>query len=134
MNILDVFKTKINAVFDDDEQRANELLIELATFFYKVDRRVSLQEQAYMSELMENISWESPISIEAYQNDCIARINGILSSSEDAIHRYLLQLMESLVKEGAVEKAKVIAREISDADGEVADDEVMYLDVVKTFS
>ncbi|MEY4589744.1 MAG: hypothetical protein RL497_1820, partial [Pseudomonadota bacterium] len=30
-------------------------------------------------------------------------------------------------------KAKALAREISDADGEIADDEIKYLDLVNSF-
>ncbi|WP_415884216.1 hypothetical protein [Neptuniibacter sp. QD34_54] len=64
MNILDVFKNKVGSLLNESDQEANEKLIELATFFYKIDNRVSLEEQRYVDELMGTIEWSSTISIE----------------------------------------------------------------------
>ena len=34
---------------------------------------------------------------------------------------------------GATEKAKSLAKDISDADGEIADNEIKYLDLIKSY-
>ena len=133
MNILEIFGAKVKEAISQNEQATNELIIELATFFYKIDKRVSLQEQEYMESLMADMNWSSSISIEAFQNACIARVNEVVSPSEAGIHSYLTKLMEALADSGGVEQAKKIAKEISDADGEIADDEVKYLDFVMAF-
>jgi len=133
MNILDVFGTKLKEVFSQNEQSTNELLIELATFFYKIDKRITLQEQEYMDGMMDNIEWVSPTSIGAYQDTCIGRVNKIVGASESEIHNYLTELMESLAELGSIEQAKNIAVKISEADGEIADDEAKYLEIVMAF-
>lgn len=133
MNILNVFKSKVESLLVECEQSASEKLIELATFFYKVDQRVSLEEQNYMDELLETIEWKSSVSIESYQTSCIAKINGITGMSEDQIHSYLSNLMDEISELGAVAKAQTLAKEISDADGEIADDEVKYLELVMSY-
>ena len=133
MNIVNVFKGKIASLIRGNEQKVSERLIELATFFYKIDKRVSLEEQKYIDELLETIEWNSSISIESYQRDCIAKINGIIGCNEDQVSLYLSNLMLDIAGLGAADKAKNIAKEISDADGEIADEEVKYLDLVKSY-
>ena len=134
MNIINVFKTKIASIItNDEEQSVSEKLIELATFFYKIDKRVSLPEQRYIDELVENIEWSSTVSAESFQRNCISKINSIIEGSEDNILLYVSNLMKELSNLGAATKAKTLAKEISDADGEIADDEVKYLDLVLSF-
>lgn len=130
MNIINVFKNTVTSLLSESEQRVSEKFIELATFFYKIDRRVSLEEQKYIDELMDTIEWTSSISIESYQRDCIAKLNAIIGNSEDLVFSYLSNLMTELSELGALDKAKSLAKGISDADGEIADDEVKYLELV----
>ncbi len=134
MKILDVFGVRLKALIAENEQSANELLIELGTFFYKIDNRISLEEKEYMDNLMADIEWASSTSIETYQKACIARVNKIVDAPESETFSYLTDLMDSLAKLGAVEKAQMIAQEISDADGEISDEEVKYLDTVLAYS
>lgn len=133
MNILEIFGDKLREKISNNDQNASELLIELATFFYKIDNRVSLQEQEYMESLVAGLEWKSSTSIESYQTACIARVNKIIDAPENEISNYLSHVMESLAKVGGVEEAQILAKEISDADGEVADEEVKYLEIVMAF-
>ncbi|WP_412724735.1 hypothetical protein [Alteromonas sp. D210916BOD_24] len=134
MNIVKVFKDSVSSLLNNSEQEVSEKLIQLATFFYKVDRRVSLEEQKYMDDLLETIEWNSPIDADYYQRTCISEINNLLDRSEDQIYAYLSKLMLDLSDLGAAEKAKILAKEISDSDGEIADDEVRYLEYILSFS
>lgn len=134
MNILNVFKDEVSSLVKGSGQDVSEKLIELATFFYKVDKRVSLEEQKYIEDLLETMDWQSSISIESFQRDCISKVNGIIDKSDDEISIYLSGLMYDLVNLGAADKAQQLAKEISDADGEVADDEIRHLDFVKSYS
>ena len=133
MNIINVFKGEVASLLNESEQSVSEKLIELATFFYKVDQRVSLEEQKYVDDLLETIEWQSTVSIESYQRDCISKINKIIGQSEELVFSYLSKLMQDLSDLGASAKAKSLANEISDADGEIADDEVKYLELVMCF-
>lgn len=44
--------------------------------------------------------------------------------SDDQVYSYLADLMQEIAALRAVTKAQTLAKEISDADGEIADDEV----------
>lgn len=133
MNIIETFRNKISVLMNDDEQKVSEKLIELATFFYKIDRRVSLAEQNYIDQLVENSVWKSSISAESFHRDCIARINRIVVQREEQISVYLSDLMQEISDLGAASKAKALVREVADADGEIADDEIKYLDIVSCY-
>lgn len=133
MKIVEVFKTKVASLVNDETQAVSEKLIELATFFYKIDRRVALAEQKYMDQLLESIDWKSSINVHSYQRRCASRINDVIGKGDEAVGAYLSRLMKEVTDLGAVEKAKTIAREVSDADGEIADDEVKYLDIVMSY-
>ena len=133
MNIMSAFKGKIALLVKESDQSASEKLIELATFFYKIDKRVSLEEQKYIDELMSSLEWRSTVSIESYQASCIAKINGVIESSEPQVLAYLSSLMQELSALGATAKAQALAQEVSDADGEIAEDEIKYLDLVMSY-
>ncbi|MEM1189499.1 MAG: hypothetical protein AAGI72_13290 [Pseudomonadota bacterium] len=133
MNVIDAMKSRIAAVINDKEPSVSEKLIELATFFYKIDKRVSLEEQSYIDGLLKTIEWDLPLSTEAFHRNCIGKINRIIDEPEESIRLYLTELMQDLSELGATAKAKTIAKEISDADGEIADEEVKYLDLVMSF-
>ena len=133
MNIINVFKNTVTSLLGENNQSVNESLIELATFFYKIDGRVSLEEQQYIDELMNTIDWQSSVSVEAFQSDCIAKINSMLDFSEAEVLAYLSGVMETLAKLGAADKAKSLAQNIADADGEIADAEVKYLEFIMAF-
>lgn len=133
MNIIDVLKSKIASVANTEEQAVSEKLIELATFFYKIDMRISLAEQNYMDQFLKSIEWKSSIHIESFQQRCIAKVNDVIGESEVEIGLFLSDLMKQLAELGAADRAKLIAKEISDADGEIADHEVKYLDIVMCY-
>ncbi|MEY4588688.1 MAG: hypothetical protein RL497_764, partial [Pseudomonadota bacterium] len=101
MNIVKAIKSKIASFTKECNQAESEKLIELATFFYKVDMRISQGEQEYIVELLEGIEWSSPINIESYQEKCISKINVILGGAEDQILVYLSSLMEEISDLGA---------------------------------
>jgi tRNA A37 N6-isopentenylltransferase MiaA len=133
MNIIKIIKSKLLALTNDSDQAVSEKLIELATFFYKVDRRISQEEQDFIGQLVQTIDWNSPISAETFQERCIAKINGILSGSEEHITVYLTNLMQELSDLGAATQAKTLAVEISTADNELAHDELKYIELVMSF-
>lgn len=133
MNLIKVIKSKLAFLTQDSDQAVNEKLIELATFFYKVDSRIAQAEQDFISQLVQTIEWSSSIDAETFQERCIAKINGILGGSEQQISVYLANLMQEISALGAAAQAKTLASEISNADGEIADEEVKYLDLVMSF-
>ncbi|HEY7773730.1 MAG TPA: hypothetical protein VIC26_11150 [Marinagarivorans sp.] len=133
MNIINVFRGKVALLVKGCDQSISEKLIELATFFYKIDKRVSLEEQKYIDELISSLDWNSTVSVESFQESCIAKINGVIENPEEKILAYLSGLMQEISELGATVKAQALAKEVSDADGEIAEDEVKYLDLVMSY-
>lgn len=114
-------------------QNDSEALLKLATFFYKIDGRIALAEQDYVSQLVAVLDWDKSISASSFQQSIIPVVQNVIDSGEEPRLRFLEELMGSLSQPEGVELAKKIAQEISDADGEVADNEVKYLHFVDTY-
>lgn len=115
------------------EQSDSEALIKIATFFYKIDSRISIEEQEYMQKLMDTLEWESNISIERFQERVITEVNQVLDGSPEYYNSYLAKVMDSIKSEEVIAKAKEIAKAISDSDGEIADEEVSSLDFISAY-
>lgn len=115
-------------------QAENEALVTLATFFYKVDGRVTLEEQDYIRDFLSVMEWDSKIDIEVFQSRIIPKVNNILACDNDEENlKFLAELMESIASDDARSRAKQIARAIADADGEIDDREVKCLEYIKQF-
>ena len=52
-------------------QRFNEALIKTAVLLYQVDGLVSLTEQDYLEELINDLKWQSPICKDAFLTQAI---------------------------------------------------------------
>lgn len=118
---------------ENGSQSDNEALIRIATFFYKIDGRISIEEQDYMSQLKEELEWQSNIDIDRFQQRIVAEINQVLDGPADQYNVFLEKVMDSIESKVAIEKAKQIAQAISDTDGEIADTEVKSLDFISTY-
>ncbi len=64
-------------------QSDSEALIRIATFFYKIDGRISIEEQDYMSQLKEELEWQSNIDIDRFQQRIVAEINQVIDGPAD---------------------------------------------------
>lgn len=116
------------------DQEENEALVMLATFFYKVDGRVALEELDYINDLLSVMDWNSSIDIQVFQTRIIPKINDVLDSDSDEDNlKFLASLMESISSDDARSRAKQIARAISDADGDIDEREGKYLEYIKQF-
>lgn len=118
---------------ENGSQSDSEALIRIATFFYKIDGRISIEEQDYMSQLKEELEWQSNIDIDRFQQRIVAEINQVLDGPADQYNVFLERVMDSIESKVAIEKAKQIAQAISDTDGEIADTEVKSLDFISTY-
>ncbi|PCJ35812.1 MAG: hypothetical protein COA99_13605 [Moraxellaceae bacterium] len=114
-------------------QKDSEALVALATFFYKVDGRITLDEEEYINNFLSVLEWNSSIDITVFQKRVIPTINQVLDGPIDGYLKYLGGLMDDIESKEARALAKKIAQEISDVDGEVADLEVQCLDYIKNF-
>lgn len=127
--ILSVFKSPI----DGASQKESEALVMLATFFYKVDRRVALEEQQYIEKFIEEVPWFSSLDVSTFQERLIAVVNSVLAAGEERSYEFLGEIMSLIETDDGRDRAKRIAREISDVDGEIGDLEVKFLEYVLTY-
>ena len=115
------------------DQPENEALIKLATFFYKVDGRITLEEQEYIHTFIREVPWSSTIDVEVFQEQMISVVNQVLARGPSECMEFLAQVMDSIKTEEGIAKAKAVAKEVSDVDSEIADDETRYLEFVLTY-
>jgi tellurite resistance protein len=118
---------------EKNNQSDNEALVKVATFFYKIDGRISIEEQDYMSRLKNDIEWQSNLDIDNFHQHIISEINQVIDGPSNKYNDYLAKVMDSIESKAAIERAKQIAQTISDADGEIADAEVKSLDFISTY-
>lgn len=114
-------------------QADSEALIKIATFFYKIDGRISIEEQEYMTKLKEEIEWQSGIDIDRFQQRIIGEINQVIDGPADQYNTYLAKVMDCIESPEVIAKAKQIAQAISDSDGEIADAEVESLNFISAY-
>ncbi len=114
-------------------QKDNEALVTLATFFYKVDGRITWGEEEYMVNLLSAMEWNSNVDVAEFLQRVIPIINRVLDGPVENYMEFLANLMEDLQSDEAKARAKQIARAISDADGEISDIEVECLDYINNF-
>ncbi len=107
-------------------QSFNEAVISLAVLLYQVDGTVTLTEQDYLSELVDELDWQSPICPEAFVNQAIYQARRALDVGDEMV--YLRSLQPSL--EHDAEKALEVAMAITGVDGERSSEETELLSVL----
>ena len=107
-------------------QSFNQALIELAVLLYQVDRTVTLTEQDYLNELVEELDWQSPICPDAFVNQAIYQARRALDLGDEV--SYLRSLQIAL--EFDAEKALEVAMAITGIDGERSIEETELLSLL----
>lgn len=108
------------------QQRFNHAIIQLAVLLYQIDGRVTLTEQDYLDELVESLSWESPISKSAFVNDVIHKTRQATDAGEQL--DYVRALQEDL--NFNAEKVVEVAMAITGVDGERSESEAEILSLL----
>ncbi|GGW74665.1 tellurite resistance TerB family protein [Alteromonas halophila] len=107
-------------------QHFNEALIKLAVMLYQVDGTVTLTEQDYLSALVDELDWQSPICPEAFLNQSIYDARRALDLGEQL--PYLRELQSAL--EYDADKALEVAMAITGVDGERSIEETEILSLL----
>lgn len=107
-------------------QRFNESLIKLSVLLYQIDGKITLSEQDYLAAVIEKISWQSPISIEAFTNDAIHQARVAVDNDE------ALAFVKAMVDDLNFDAEKVVevAMGITGIDGERSEKETDILKVL----
>lgn len=109
-----------------EQQAFNQSLIKMAVLFYKIDGKITLTEQDYLDEIIGNLQWESPISVDAFLNDAIYQVRQVVDAEESA--RFLRSLQQDLNVNADL--ALEVAMNITGVDGERCDEETELLSLL----
>ena len=109
-----------------EQQSFNQALIQLSVLLYQVDGVVTLSEQDYLSDIVDTLSWESPICPEAFLNDTIYQTRKAIDTG-DAVS-YLRSLKNALSFDA--DKTLEVAMAITGVDGERSEAETELLSLL----
>ncbi|WP_334027040.1 tellurite resistance TerB family protein [Alteromonas sp. P256] len=109
-----------------EQQSFNQALIQLSVLLYQVDGVVTLSEQDYLNDIVDTLSWESPISPEAFLNDTIYQTRKAIDTG-DAVS-YLRSLKKPLSFDA--DKTLEVAMAITGVDGERSEAETELLSLL----
>ena len=105
-------------------QRFNEALIKTAVLLYQVDGMVSLTEQDYLEEVIDDLKWQSPICRDAFLTQAIHEAR-VANDAGDAMG-FLKSQSDELNFDA--EKVVEVAMEVTGVDGERSEHETELLD------
>ncbi|MCW8107802.1 TerB family tellurite resistance protein [Alteromonas ponticola] len=96
------------------QQSFNQALIQLSVLLYQIDGKVTITEQEYLDSVIDEMQWESPISVDAFLTDAIYQTRKALDEGNG------LELLKSLKEHLSfdADKAMEVAMQITGVDGE----------------
>lgn len=109
-----------------EQQSFNQALIQLSVLLYQVDGVVTLSEQDYLNDIVDTLSWESPICPEAFLNDTIYQTRKAIDTG-DAVS-YMRSLKSALSFDA--DKTLEVAMAITGVDGERSEAETELLSLL----
>ena len=107
-------------------QRFNEALIKLSVLLYQIDGKITLSEQDYLEDVIQSLTWQSPISIDAFTNDAIHQAREAVDSGE--AQNFVKEMAEDLNFDA--ERVLEVAMGITGIDGERSESETDILKVL----
>jgi tellurite resistance protein len=109
-----------------EQQSFNQALIQLSVLLYQVDGVVTLSEQDYLNDIVDTLSWDSPICPEAFLNDTIYQTRKAIDTGEAV--SYLRSLKNALSFDA--DKTLEVAMAITGVDGERSESETELLSLL----
>ena len=113
-----------------DAQKQREAMIDLLIWMMYADNVLTLPENDRIDQITEEMEWDSPNRPSVYVNTSIAKIRDVLADDGKA-----QELLDSIDKRLGSDKMRKEAyeacRELANADGQVADEEMKLLNRVK---
>ncbi|MCP3428859.1 TerB family tellurite resistance protein [Opacimonas viscosa] len=107
-------------------QRFNESLIKLSVLLYQIDGKITLSEQDYLEDVIADLTWQSPISIDAFTNDAIHQAR--VAVDNDEALAFVKEMVDDLTFDA--EKVVEVAMGITGIDGERSEQETDILTVL----
>jgi len=115
--------SELNRLDTSQHQLHNEALIKLTVLLYQIDGKVTLTEQDYFDELLQEMSWHSGIAKEAFVSDAIHQAREAIDASAAA--DFIRSLSDELNIDAA--RSLEVAMAITKVDGIRSEKEVELL-------
>ncbi|MBT0585124.1 TerB family tellurite resistance protein [Alteromonas oceanisediminis] len=106
-----------------ERQCFNEALIKLAVLLYQIDGKVTLTEQDYVDEVINNLTWESTICADAFLTQAIHSARSAVDANN--IKEFMRELADDLNQDAP--KTLEVAMELTGIDGERSEQETEIL-------
>ncbi len=113
-----------------DEQSQREAMVDLLVWTMYADNVLTLPENDRIDQVTEEMSWSSPTPPQLYVNTSIARVRDAIDDSEKS-EALLNDISERLGSPKMRMHAYEACRDLANADGEVADQEMHFLRSVR---
>ncbi len=110
----------------EQEQQFNEALIRMTVLLYQIDRKVTLTEQDYLSDLTESITWRNGIVLSAFISQAIHESRQAIDTQQS--EQYLRTIGKDLNINPA--RAFEVAMEITEVDGKRSEEELELLSLL----
>ncbi|MFT5541616.1 MAG: tellurite resistance protein [Glaciecola sp.] len=104
-------------------QLHNQALIQITVLLYQIDGKVTLTEQDYLDELLQDMAWHSGISKDAFVTDVIHQAREAIDGG--TAPDYIRSLSDELNIDAA--RSLEVAMAITKVDGERSEKEVELL-------
>ena len=104
-------------------QLHNQALIQITVLLYQIDGKVTLTEQDYLDELLQDMTWHSGISKDAFVTDVIHQAREAIDGG--TAPDYIRSLSDELNIDAA--RSLEVAMAITKVDGERSEKEVELL-------
>ncbi|MFC3121293.1 TerB family tellurite resistance protein [Agaribacter flavus] len=110
----------------EQEQLFNEALIRMTVLLYQIDGKVTLTEQDYLSNLVENIPWRSGVVLPAFISQAIHESRQAIDTQQSS------QYLRAIGKDLNIDPARAfeVAMEITEVDGKRSEEELELLSLL----
>ena len=112
------------------QQRGREAMVDLLIWTMYVDKVLTLPESDKIDRLSEDLTWESSDSVGQYLNASTSRVRDVLGDKDKAAV-LLEDIRRRLDNEEMRREAYEACCELAQADGQVADEEAQFIDMLK---
>lgn len=129
--MLEQFRTffeRIGRAADAQQQR--EAMIDLLIWMMYADNVLTLPENDRIDQITEEMKWEAPTRPSVYINTSISKIRDVLADEEQG-KELLEDIDDRLGTKRMRQEAYEACRNIAQADGQMADEEMTLLNTVK---
>lgn len=113
-----------------DAQLQREAMIDLMIWTMYADKLLSLPENEKIDQMTEEMEWKSPTPPSQYVMIAISKIRDVLEDEAKAAEE-MDSIYERLGTDDMRRDAYTVCRDLARADGEVADEEVNFLNTIK---